>query len=84
MADEAQTFKTFIFLVHSTDHKSHIPPKPSIVYPRNLAMRFFKIDKACKEIFAILSSFLKDLLQSEDLVQGAATWTKTTLAILQL
>ena len=40
-------------------------------------MCFFKIDKAYQEIFAILSRFLEDLLQSENLVRGAATRTKT-------
>ena len=34
-------------------------------------------------IFAILPRFLEDLLQNEDLVQGAATQTKTALAIFQ-
>ena len=51
--------------------------------PRNSVICFFKIDKQCKEIFAILPRFLKDLLQSEDLVHGAATRTKTTLTIFQ-
>ena len=43
--------------------------------PRNSVICFFKIDKACKEIFAILPRFL------EDLVRGAVTRTKTALAI---
>jgi len=43
----------------------------------------FTINKACKEIFAIFPRFLKDLLQSEDLVSGATTWTKIGLSILQ-
>ena len=30
-----------------------------------------------------LARLLKDLLQSKDLVRGAATWTKTAQAILQ-
>ena len=40
------------------------------------------LDKACKEIFATLPRFLEELLQSEDLVRGAATRTKTALTIL--
>ena len=43
---------------------------------------FFEIDNACKEIFAISPRSLKDLFQSEDLVCGAATRTKTALTIL--
>ena len=50
---------------------------------RNSVTCFFKIDKACKEIFAILPRFLKDLLQSKDLIRGAATRTKTVLTIFQ-
>ena len=42
-----------------------------------------KIDKAGKKIFAILPKFLEDLLQSKDMVHGAATRTKTALAIFQ-
>ena len=34
---------------------------------RNSVICFFKIDKACKEIFAMLPRFLEDLLQSEEL-----------------
>jgi len=44
---------------------------------------FLEVNKACKEVFAMFLRFLKDLLQSEDLVGDAATWTKTTLPILQ-
>ena len=33
---------------------------------------------------SLLPGFLKDLPQSENLVRGAATWTKTTLAIFEL
>ena len=51
--------------------------------PRNSVICFFKIDKACKEIFAILPRFLEDLLQSEDLVRGAAIRTKIALTIFQ-
>ena len=51
--------------------------------PKNSVICFFKIDKACKEIFAILPMFLEDLLQSEDLVRGAATRTNTALTIFQ-
>ena len=51
--------------------------------PRNSVICFFKIDKACKEIFVILARFLEDLFQSEDLVRGAATRTKTALTIFQ-
>ena len=51
--------------------------------PRNSVICFFKIDKACKEIFAILPRFLEDLLPREDLVRGAATRTKTALTIFQ-
>ena len=51
--------------------------------PRNSVICFFKIDKACKEIFAILPRFLEDLLQRENLVRGAATRTKTALTIFQ-
>ena len=43
-------------------------------------MCYFKIDKACKEIFAIFPRFLEDLLQSEDLARDAATRKKTVLA----
>ena len=45
--------------------------------------RFFKIDKTCKDIFALLPRFFEDLLQSIGLVRGAATRSKTALAILQ-
>ena len=51
--------------------------------PRNLVICFFKIDKASKEIFAILPRFLEDWLQSEDLVRGAATRTKIALTTFQ-
>ena len=51
--------------------------------PRNSVICFFEIDKACKEIFTVLPRFLGDLLQSEDLVRGTATRTKTALDILQ-
>jgi len=34
---------------------------------------FFEVDKACKEVFVIFSRLLKDLLQSDDLIRGAAT-----------
>ena len=51
--------------------------------PKNSVICFFKIDKVCKETFAILPRFLEDLLQSEDLVRGAATRTKTALTIFQ-
>jgi len=47
----------------------------------NSVICFFKVNKACKEVFAIFPRFLKDLLQSEDLVRGAATWTETALTI---
>jgi len=43
----------------------------------------FEVNKTCKEVFAIFLRFLKDLLQSEDLVRGAATWAKSALFILQ-
>ena len=43
----------------------------------------FQDHKACKEIFATLRRFHEGLLHSEDLVRGAATRTKTALAILQ-
>jgi len=33
--------------------------------------------------FVIFPRFLKDLLQSKDLVRGAATWTNTALSTLQ-
>ena len=51
--------------------------------PRNSVVCFFKIDKACKEIFGLLPRFLEDLLWSGDLVRGAATRTKTALTIFQ-
>ena len=43
----------------------------------------FQDDKACKVIFAILPRLLEDMLDSEDLVGGAVTKTKTALAIFQ-
>ena len=51
--------------------------------PRNSDLCFFKIDKACKEIFTLLPRFLKDSLLSEVLLRIAATRTKTALTILQ-
>ena len=42
-----------------------------------------KIDKAHKEIFAMLPRFREDLLQNENLVRGTATRTKTALTIFQ-
>ena len=50
---------------------------------RNSFICFFKIDNACKEIFAILPRFREDLPQSKDLVHGAATQMKTALIIFQ-
>ena len=35
-------------------------------------------------VFVKLSRFLEDVLQSEELIFGAATQTKTALAVLQL
>ena len=68
----------------TTDYQRHAPAKPSNANPEELSVLcFFKINKTCKEIFAILPRFLEDLLQSEDLVRGAATRTKTALALLQ-
>jgi len=55
---------------------------PSKYISRNTVICFFEVNKACKEGFAIFPRFLKYLLQSEDLVRGAATWTKTALSIL--
>ena len=43
---------------------------------------FFKMGKACKDMFAILPRFIEDLLQSKDLLRGHATGMKTALAIL--
>ena len=43
---------------------------------------FFKMNKACKDMFAILPRFIEDLLQSKDLLHGDATGIKTALAIL--
>jgi len=50
---------------------------------RNPVIWFFEVNKACKEVFAIFPRFLKDLLQSEDLAHGAATWAKSALSIFQ-
>ena len=43
----------------------------------------FQDRKAFKKIFAIIPRFLEDLRQSEDLVRGAATRTKTALTIFR-
>ena len=67
----------------TTDYQRHTPAKSSKVYPGSSVIYFFKIDKVCKEIFAILPRFFEDWHQSEDLVRGAATRTKTALVILQ-
>ena len=69
----------------TTDHQRHTLAKPSKVYFEEIdhTVCFFKIYKACKEIFAILPRFLEDLLQSEHLICRAATRTKIALAILQ-
>ena len=61
-----------IFLQHS----------PELI-SRNSVMCFFLINKACEDILCILLGILKNLPQSENLVRGAATWAKTTLAIFQ-
>ena len=53
---------------------------------RNLVkclFRLFYINKACEYILWILQGFLQDLSQSENLVRGVATWTKTALAVFQ-
>ena len=44
---------------------------------------FSRSIKACEDILYIIPKFLIDLPQSENLICGAATWTKTTLAIVQ-
>ena len=43
----------------------------------------FQDRQSLQRDFAILPRFLEDLLQSEDLVRGAATRTKTALTIFQ-
>jgi len=55
--------------------------KRSKVFLEEIDHMLFRDNKACKEVFTVFSIFLKDLLQSEDLVHGAATWTKTALSI---
>ena len=65
------------------DHLRHTPAKFSKVYPGELCHMLFQDRKACKKIFAIIPRFLEDLRQSEDLVRGAATRTKTALIIFQ-
>ena len=53
------------------------------VYPKKLGhMRFQDRQSMQREMFAMLPSFLEDLLQSEDLVRGTATRTKTVVATL--
>jgi len=41
-------------------------------------------DQQCRVVFAIFSRFFEDLLQSEDLVHGAATGMKIALSIHQI
>ena len=65
------------------DHQRHTPSNLPKFIPKNSVICFFKIDKACKEIFVTLQRFFEDLLQSEDLIRRAATRTKTALTIFQ-
>ena len=57
-------------------HYPKLTLKNSVICP-------FYINKACEDILSILPGFLKDLPQSENLVCGAAIWTKTTLISFQ-
>jgi len=49
---------------------------------RNSGTWLFEVNKASKEVFAVFPRFLKDFLQSKNLVRGAVTWMKTALSIL--
>ena len=51
---------------------------------KNPVICLFWINKACEDIFCIPQEFLKNWPESENLARGAATWTKTALAIFQL
>ena len=66
-----------------TDHRGHTPAKSSKVYPEELGHMLFRDRQRMQKIFAILPRFLEDLLQSENLVRGAASRTKTALTIFQ-
>ena len=44
---------------------------------------FLDVDKPCADVFGILPRFLENLLESEHLVFGARTRTRTILGILQ-
>jgi len=61
---------------------NHISAKRFKIYVEEPGHRLFHINKACKVVFAIFPWFLKDLLQSKDLVRGAATWTKSASSSL--
>ena len=52
------------------------------VYPKKLGHMRFQDRQSMQRDVCHAPSFLEDLLQSEDLVRGAATRTKTVVATL--
>jgi len=68
-------------MANKGDHQCHTQVKSFKVYLEEPGHVLFEINKASKEVFVIFQRFLKDLHQSENLVRGAMTWTKTALSV---
>ena len=52
------------------------------LFTRNLVVCFLEVDKTCVDVFCILPRFLKNLLESENLICNATGGTKTALGII--